>query len=68
MKATLTFDLPDDRFELEVANAAGELHSALLEIERHLRSRLKYAELSTETRLELETIRELLPRDLLGRL
>lgn len=68
MKATLMFNLPDDRPEFEIANSAGALHTALLDVERHLRDRLKYAELSTETRLELETIRELLPRDLLGRL
>ena len=68
MKATLMFNLPDDRPEFEIANSAGALHTALLDVERHLRDRLKHAELSKEARAELEAIRELIPYGLLDRL
>lgn len=65
MKATLIFDLPEERPEYMLANRAGDLHSALHEVAEHIRSRLKYEALTAEAREALETVRALIPGDLL---
>lgn len=67
MKATLSFDLEDlsDASKHRAALDASALVSALWAIDQHLRSRLKYAELSEEARAELQAARDLVPRELL---
>lgn len=62
MKATLHFNLPDDDYQFEAACQAGALASTLSEVERHLRDRLKYGELSTEAKNELEEVRTIIFR------
>lgn len=66
--ATLEFELPREKQELDRALAADTAFSTLSELAQHLRSRLKYAELSEETRAELTAVRELLPFELMDRL
>ena len=64
--ATLRFDLadPDDEREHRYALAGREALLALEEIERAIRSKLKYGEPSPETRAILEEIRTLIPYEL----
>ena len=61
MKATLEFNLPEDTGDYELANRAGEMYSALSEIERLIRSRLKYNSPSTDECAFLENLRAELP-------
>lgn len=42
MKATLVFELPNDRNEYEMANRAGSMYSALWDIQQKMRSLDKY--------------------------
>lgn len=42
MKATLEFNLPEDRPEHDLALMGGQMHSALLEIQEILRQATKY--------------------------
>ena len=42
MKATLTFDLPDDMIEFEKASKAGNYHLALWDLNEQLRQYEKY--------------------------
>jgi len=65
MKAYLRFDLPEEREEYELANKAGDLCSALSEIARVIRSRLKHEAPSEEECKTLERIRALIPYDLM---
>lgn len=67
MKAILEFNLPEDSSEHLLAVSASELYSALCEIDRSLRNRIKHGDLSDETRAELEAIRELIPQPLIER-
>jgi len=46
MKAILEFKLPEERYEYNKANKAGDYFTALDDIYNHLRSKVKYAELS----------------------
>jgi hypothetical protein len=68
MKTTLAFSLPEERFEFEAALKGPTLYSALYLIDTHLRNRLKYHELTNETRSELEEVRELISQELLSAL
>jgi hypothetical protein len=61
MRAIHTFNLPRDNYEYRCAQSAGEMYRELCEIEKHLRSKLKYSELSEETRAELQLVRDMLP-------
>jgi len=58
MKATLTFDLPDDKHEHLCAVHGVDSVLALMEIRELLRSRLKYAELKDGAYEEIEKISE----------
>lgn len=61
MRATLTFDLLEDRGQFLIAVHAPTFFSALLEIDQYCRSELKYHE-HTETEDNiLTTIRSLIP-------
>lgn len=66
MKATLEFNLPEERYEHVLAINAGALLSALSEIRQAIRSILKYEEhVSDETRAKLDELRNLIPFELL---
>ena len=60
MKAILEFNLPEEREEHALACRARDLDAALCDVRRHVRDRLKYADLSDLARAELETVRALL--------
>lgn len=62
MKAITIFNLPRDRYEHRCATTATEAFRALDEIEKQIRSKLKYSQdLSDSARAELEVIRSMLP-------
>jgi hypothetical protein len=42
MKAILEFDLPEDKFEFEIATTASKWVFAMWEFDQHLRSEMKY--------------------------
>lgn len=63
MKATLTFDLPEEQGEHIAALRGGEAISMLAEIDRHCRQTLKHGEPSEETRKALEEIRAMISTD-----
>lgn len=65
--ATLTYDLsePDDERSHRYALAGLDALIALDNIEQHIRSRLKYCDLSDETQRELSEVREMVPHDLI---
>ncbi|NDD84128.1 hypothetical protein EBZ38_07620 [bacterium] len=46
MKAILEFNLPEEQSEYELYANAGNLNSALFEFANHLRSKIKYENLS----------------------
>lgn len=59
MKATLVFDLPQEREEYEQANKASAAFIVLHEFyQQSLRKRLKYLELSKAVRDEVEKIQK----------
>jgi hypothetical protein len=61
MKALLEFNLPEDRYEFELASKASALAYALHEIREDFRREIKYnAKLSEETIEKLEELRSLL--------
>ncbi len=66
MKAILEFTLPEEKPEHDAACRAGELISALHAIRDHIRCRLKYGDPDAAAKAELESIRELIPFELLG--
>lgn len=66
MKAILTFQLPEERYEFEAARHGAALTAALNEIRGAIRNALKYQEHSDETRAKLEELRDLIPFDLLS--
>ena len=59
MKATLTFNLPDDQIEYDFANKGGNYYSALWDFDQFLRSEIKYNEELNETEYDYaEKLRE----------
>ncbi|HQM37590.1 MAG TPA: hypothetical protein PLN64_01580 [Candidatus Bipolaricaulis anaerobius] len=60
MKAVLEFELPDDAPEFKLATQAGALLSVILDVDRHLRNRLKYHKLSKTAATELGAARDTL--------
>jgi hypothetical protein len=67
MKATLNFELPDEEDRLNQMLSCGEAYTALNQIAAYIRNTLKHSEVSEETRLKLEAVRELIPFELLER-
>jgi len=62
MKATLEFDLPEEREEFDMASHAADYYSALCDIDNHLRSIVKYGDGPDEViRLAEYIRRELMP-------
>jgi hypothetical protein len=43
MKATLTFNLPEDSHEFDMANQGAAMHSVLWEMDQWLRGNIKHA-------------------------
>ena len=58
MKAKLTFNLPDDQHEFDLAIQGGKMYSALWDISKELRTLWKYEELSEEEWNMVERIRD----------
>ena len=58
MKATLEFDLPEDRVEFEVASHAMDYRGALEEVDSYLRARLKHERLTKSASDALELVRQ----------
>jgi hypothetical protein len=57
MKAKLTFNLPEDKFEWENAMRADAMYSVLWDLSQELRTLWKYEELSDEEWNMVERIR-----------
>ena len=58
MKATIEFNLPEDKYEYDLANKSSSLLSCLMEFEQEIRKIYKYENLK-ENQLEIvEKIRE----------
>lgn len=57
MKATLTFDLPEDMIEFEKASKAGNYHLALWDLNEQLRQYEKYGHNFTTANEMLAAIR-----------
>ena len=57
MKATLSFTLPEERAEFHMAIHAGDMYSALWDIQEFIRSKVKYGEHGKEARELLVEIR-----------
>lgn len=58
MKAKLTFDLPEDKYEWENAMRADAMYSVLWDLSQELRTLWKYEELSEEEWNMVERIRD----------
>ena len=58
MKAKLTFNLPDDQHEFDIAIQGSKMYSALWDISQELRTLWKYEELSEEEWKMVERIRD----------
>jgi hypothetical protein len=43
MQATITYNLPDDQIEFDLATSASKMHSVLWDLDQWLRGRTKYA-------------------------
>lgn len=64
-KVILEFNLPEERSEFEVVNNAGEYYSNLWDIDKYLRSVLKYDQDKDLTATELaEKVRGMITRKL----
>lgn len=61
MKITYVFNVPEEAFEHAIFSEAEAFYDAVVAIQDHIRSRLKYFELSEGVAKELEAVRELLP-------
>ena len=57
-KVVLEFSLPEEETELTLALKARLMHLLISETDRKLRDKLKYAELSDETRAVLKELRD----------
>lgn len=60
MRATLTFDLPDEKWEHGAALRGRDYRLALQTIAERLRDRLKYGDLGLEAEQELDDLRSIL--------
>jgi hypothetical protein len=59
MKATLTFNLPDDQTEYDFANNGGYYYSVIWDFDQFLRSEVRYNENITEAERDYaEMLRE----------
>jgi hypothetical protein len=58
MKATLKFNLPEEQEEFELASNAVKYSIVLSDIDNHLRSKIKHADLTDEQYKVYEEVRE----------
>lgn len=58
MKATLTFDLPEDNEEYKVVQNAGGYLATLQDLDNFLRGKLKYGDLPEEVDKIYEEVRD----------
>jgi len=58
MKAKLTFNLPDDQHDFDLAIQSGKMYSALWDISQELRKLWKYEELNDDEWKMVERIRD----------
>lgn len=57
MKAKLTFNLPDDQAEFDLATQGSKMHEALSDMSQELRTLFKYEELNENELKVVESIR-----------
>ena len=60
MKATIEFNLPEDKEEFDAANKGMDWALLAWDVDQLLRDKLKYGKLLPNTRAELEEIRDTL--------
>ena len=61
MKATLTFNLPEEQYEYDAANKGAKALYVITEMDQHLRSILKYEEGHSDATYEMvQSIRDFL--------
>jgi hypothetical protein len=65
MKATLTFNLPDEQGEFDAARLGHKALTTLWDIDQRCRSLLKHGDPSDETARLAEEIRGMIPGELL---
>jgi len=65
MKATLSFNLPDDQGDFDAARLGRSALAALWQIDQHCRSLLQHGEPTDEERGLAEAIRAMIPAELL---
>ena len=58
MKAKLTFNLPEDQHDFDLAIQSGKMYSALWDISQELRKLWKYEELNDDEWKMVERIRD----------
>jgi hypothetical protein len=58
MKATIEFNLPEDKYEYDLANKSSSLLSCLMEFEQEIRKIYKYEDLKKNQLEIVEKIRE----------
>lgn len=67
MKATLHYSLPDDQGEFDAALVGRDALTVLADIDQHLRSLLKHGTPTPEAATLAETVREMIPGELLDK-
>jgi len=67
MKATLTFNLPDEESNLNYALKGIDYKIALDDVESYLRTRIKHEEVTEEVRDTLKEVRQFIIDSKLGR-
>jgi hypothetical protein len=65
MKATLSFNLPDEQGEFDAARLGSKALAALWDIDQRCRSLLKHGDPSEETARLAEEIRGMIPGEML---
>jgi hypothetical protein len=65
MQATLSFTLPEDQGHYDAARFGRAALSTLWEIDQHLRSLVKHGDPSPDVQELAETIRKMIPAELL---
>ena len=60
VKATLEFQIPEDTVDFDLVLHGHVLHTAILSIREHLRSRRKYAVLTGEAAYEIKLVEDVL--------
>ena len=64
MKATLTFDLPQESTEHRLALNGAGYYAALVDLDNRIRDNMKYEEMDTRERRRLELVRDWLNESL----